>query len=194
MSSTCTACKSADADGRLAARVVWLVFPQATPASDLYSLGATLLYLVSGQPPGAFPQKRMRIDYKYACGPLALSHLACSVSPLASAPVHDSCHTRLLHRRTHSTVSPGGKKCRRVWLGSGHRYVMAGGASYLRVWCCRVCAGRDKVTVGPRLSELLDSLLEPLAEDRVTPQEALDIVTGERSSRQAGAFGGGGEA
>lgn len=37
---------------------------QATPASDLYSLGATLLYLVSGQPPGAFPQKRMRIDYK----------------------------------------------------------------------------------------------------------------------------------
>lgn len=37
---------------------------QATPASDLYSLGATLLYLVSGQPPGAFPQRRMRIDYK----------------------------------------------------------------------------------------------------------------------------------
>jgi serine/threonine protein kinase len=37
---------------------------QATPASDLYSLGATLLYLVSGQPPGAFPQARMRIAYK----------------------------------------------------------------------------------------------------------------------------------
>lgn len=37
---------------------------QATTASDLYSLGATLLYLVSGQPPGAFPQKRMRIAYK----------------------------------------------------------------------------------------------------------------------------------
>jgi hypothetical protein len=37
---------------------------------------------------------------------------------------------------------------------------------------------RDKVTVGPRLSELLDSLLEPLAEDRITPQEALNVVTG----------------
>lgn len=36
----------------------------ATPASDLYSLGGTLLYLVSGQPPFAFPQERMRIDYK----------------------------------------------------------------------------------------------------------------------------------
>jgi hypothetical protein len=34
------------------------------------------------------------------------------------------------------------------------------------------------VTVGPRLSELLDGLLEPLSEDRVTPQEALDVVTG----------------
>jgi serine/threonine protein kinase len=37
---------------------------QASPASDLYSLGATLLYLVSGQPPGAFPQQRMRIAYR----------------------------------------------------------------------------------------------------------------------------------
>jgi serine/threonine protein kinase len=36
----------------------------ATPASDLYSLGATLLYLVSGQPPFAFPQERMRINYR----------------------------------------------------------------------------------------------------------------------------------
>lgn len=41
-----------------------------------------------------------------------------------------------------------------------------------------VCACRDKVTVGPRLSELLDGLLEPLAEDRLTPQEAIDVVTG----------------
>ena len=36
----------------------------ATPASDLYSLGATLLYVVSGQPPFAFPQERMRINYQ----------------------------------------------------------------------------------------------------------------------------------
>jgi serine/threonine protein kinase len=39
---------------------------QASPASDLYSLGATLLFLVSGQPPGAFLQQRMRIAYR--CG------------------------------------------------------------------------------------------------------------------------------
>jgi serine/threonine protein kinase len=38
---------------------------QASPASDLYSLGATLLFLVSGQPPGAFPQQRMCIAYRY---------------------------------------------------------------------------------------------------------------------------------
>lgn len=36
----------------------------ATPASDLYALGGTLLYLVSGQPPFAFPQERMQIAYK----------------------------------------------------------------------------------------------------------------------------------
>jgi serine/threonine protein kinase len=43
----------------------------ATPSSDLYSLGATLLYLVSGRPPGAFPQKRMRLVYedKVSMGP-----------------------------------------------------------------------------------------------------------------------------
>lgn len=45
----------------------------------------------------------------------------------------------------------------------------------LLLWC-NAC--RDKVTVGARLSELLDGLLEPLSEDRVTPQDALDIVTG----------------
>jgi serine/threonine protein kinase len=36
----------------------------ASPSSDLYSLGGTLLYLVSGQPPFAFPQERMRISYQ----------------------------------------------------------------------------------------------------------------------------------
>ena len=36
----------------------------ATPASDLYALGGTLLYLASGQPPFAFPQERMRIAWK----------------------------------------------------------------------------------------------------------------------------------
>jgi hypothetical protein len=36
-------------------------------ASGQYSIGATLLFLVSGQPPGAFPQQRMRIAYRCGC-------------------------------------------------------------------------------------------------------------------------------
>ncbi|KAI8466261.1 MAG: kinase-like domain-containing protein [Monoraphidium minutum] len=100
----------------------------ATPASDLYALGGTLLYLVSGQPPFAFPQERMRIAY------------------------------------------------------------------------------RDRVTVGPQLGELLDGLLEPVAEDRMAAQEAIDIATGKAAKRRrraaeqgaaaggrAGAAGGGGQ-
>ncbi|KIZ02988.1 serine/threonine protein kinase, partial [Monoraphidium neglectum] len=78
----------------------------ATPASDLYALGGTLLYLVSGQPPYAFPQERMRVAYK------------------------------------------------------------------------------DQVTTGPQLGELLDGLLEPQAEDRVTAQEAIDIATGKAARRR----------
>ena len=34
----------------------------AEPASDLYSLGATILFLISGKPPSAFPTIRMRLD------------------------------------------------------------------------------------------------------------------------------------
>ena len=34
----------------------------AEPASDLYSLGATLLYIISGRLPSAFPTTRMRLD------------------------------------------------------------------------------------------------------------------------------------
>lgn len=36
----------------------------AAPASDLYALGGTLLYLISGQPPAAFPQEGMSVVWK----------------------------------------------------------------------------------------------------------------------------------
>jgi len=41
----------------------------AQPASDLYALGGTLLYLLSGQAPFAFPQERMRIEWRKGMSP-----------------------------------------------------------------------------------------------------------------------------
>lgn len=35
----------------------------ARPASDLFALGATLLHLLSGEPPSSFPQRRLNIDF-----------------------------------------------------------------------------------------------------------------------------------
>jgi serine/threonine protein kinase len=37
---------------------------RATPGSDLYSLGATLIYLVTGQHPADLPQKNLRIEFE----------------------------------------------------------------------------------------------------------------------------------
>ena len=37
---------------------------QALPASDLYSLGATLLFLLAGRSPDFFPQNRLKIDFR----------------------------------------------------------------------------------------------------------------------------------
>jgi serine/threonine protein kinase len=39
---------------------------RATPGSDLYSLGATLIYLVTGQHPADLPQKNLRIEFEPA--------------------------------------------------------------------------------------------------------------------------------
>ena len=37
---------------------------RAEPASDLYSLGATLVFLLTGRSPDRLPQKRMKIDFR----------------------------------------------------------------------------------------------------------------------------------
>ncbi|MBD2020933.1 serine/threonine protein kinase [Leptolyngbya sp. FACHB-36] len=39
---------------------------RATPASDLYSLGATLIYLTTGRHPAELPQNDLRIDFEQA--------------------------------------------------------------------------------------------------------------------------------
>lgn len=39
---------------------------RSVPASDLYSLGATIIYLATGQHPADLPQKDLRIDFKNA--------------------------------------------------------------------------------------------------------------------------------
>ena len=37
---------------------------RASSRSDLYSLGASLLFLLSGNPPSAFPQVRLRVAFR----------------------------------------------------------------------------------------------------------------------------------
>ncbi len=49
----------------------------ASAASDLYGLGGTLLFLLSGRPPSAFPIDRMRIDISAGGG----------LAPRASCPL-----------------------------------------------------------------------------------------------------------
>eukprot|EP00887_Chlorella_sp_A99_P006661 scaffold3.g6661.t1 len=80
----------------------------AQPESDLYGLGATLLFLLSGRPPSAFPLDRMRLDF------------------------------------------------------SG-------------------------VPMGPRLQAVIDGLLEPVVEDRLTADDALALLAGERRAARRGA-------
>ncbi|GMH36972.1 hypothetical protein BSKO_04845 [Bryopsis sp. KO-2023] len=78
----------------------------AQPASDLYSFGATLLYLLSGRAPNTFRQERLRIAF------------------------------------------------------------------------------RDSVTVSPDFEDLLEGLLEPLPEDRISARDALQLLKPEESRNQ----------
>ena len=84
----------------------------AQPASDLYGLGGTLLFLLSGRPPSAFPVDRMRVDL--------------------------------------STVA-----------------------------------------MGPRLSMVVEGLLEPVLEDRLTAEEALSVLDGKKAKVRGGGTVGG---
>lgn len=75
---------------------------EATPASDLYGLGATLLFMATGRAPSSFAQDgRMRVDLS-----------------------------------------------------------------------------RERRSLGPEVAELLEGLLEPLPEDRMTAAEALEVASG----------------
>ncbi|DBA82766.1 hypothetical protein WJX77_011526 [Trebouxia sp. C0004] len=59
----------------------------AQPASDLYALGGTLLYLLSGKPPSAFPQDRLHIDFSQEVS--IGHHLATVVDGLLEPLVED---------------------------------------------------------------------------------------------------------
>ncbi|KAL0051028.1 hypothetical protein WJX82_000878 [Trebouxia sp. C0006] len=77
----------------------------AKPASDLFALGGTLLYLLSGEPPSAYPQRRLKVDF-------------------------------------------------------------------------------SRVEMSPRLSSLLEGLLQPAYEDRLTATQAKAVLAGQGSARQ----------
>lgn len=79
----------------------------AQPASDLYALGGTLLYLLSGKPPSAFPQDRLHIDFS------------------------------------------------------------------------------QEVSIGRQLATVVDGLLEPLVEDRLSAAEALEMLTQQDEQSQS---------
>ncbi|KAL4535053.1 hypothetical protein Ndes2526A_g05906 [Nannochloris sp. 'desiccata'] len=80
----------------------------AQPLSDLYGLGATVLFMLSGRPPSAFPVDRMRLDL-------------------------------------------------------------------------------SSVVMGPVLESVVEGLLEPVLEDRLSAEEALNILTGKEFRKTAGA-------
>ncbi|PSC76759.1 serine threonine kinase [Micractinium conductrix] len=85
----------------------------ASPASDLYGLGGTLLFLLSGRLPSAFPMDRMRIDF-------------------------------------------------------------------------------GTVKMGARLEAVLEGLLEPVPEDRLSAEDALALLTGQPRPARDGRQGSGG--
>ncbi|CAI5976098.1 unnamed protein product [Closterium sp. NIES-64] len=83
---------------------------RASSQSDLYSLGATLLFLLSGRPPSAFPQARLKIDFQSSLGssisPRLATVLDCLLMPAAEDRFKTArdvisaltCHESSLHR------------------------------------------------------------------------------------------------
>ncbi|MUG94100.1 protein kinase [Scytonema sp. UIC 10036] len=87
---------------------------RTVPASDLYSLGATLIYLVTGSHPADLPQKDLRIQFEQAAtlSPSLTKWLALLIQPsldkrLSSAPEALAAleHPQLLHQSQPTEVS-----------------------------------------------------------------------------------------
>lgn len=78
----------------------------ATPSSDLYALGGTLLFLLSGRPPSAFPQERLRIDFSsITVGPRLSFLLQGMLEPVAEDRIQNAEEAlRILRREPSSTV------------------------------------------------------------------------------------------
>ncbi|GAB4823289.1 hypothetical protein N2152v2_010335 [Parachlorella kessleri] len=79
----------------------------AQPASDLYGLGATLLFLLSGQPPSAFPQDRLRLRFD---GVAMSSRLRLLVEGLLEPLVEDRMTARQAMGVLRGDAAPAGRQ------------------------------------------------------------------------------------
>ncbi len=77
---------------------------RAVPASDLYSLGATLIYLASGMHPADLPQKELRIQFedKVQLTPQAIAWLQSFTEPSLDRRTTSAAQAHLSHSRPSS--------------------------------------------------------------------------------------------